>query len=571
MSTSLRCRPSFSARRRERGAALMLVLMVTVVFLILMGSLIDVLAIEWRDATTSEQSNAALTAAYSGVDAMILEIEDFYANSVQGGQVPQNVSATFPDPAGGQPTTAYNATVARTWSGNGLNYYLIISTGTNGDLTGSNKVQRTVRALVREIPFTADAMWTGHEHTNTGGFVFYTSGQNYGGPVYSGGPMHIRYQSPTPASPPPIFSDGVQTTQTPVWFDVTNSNTGQPSNPAEVAAVYGSGPQMSIVQPQTLPGFAQNLVVFSESYYGDAVHNDSTDLATAGSLPVGIYVDKSIPSGGGQPLTSGIFVNADATITATGSSPDGLLTDGTQTFVFTPPPNPIGDSHALVGTVTVTVDFANNQTTVTENGATTVFNGVASGEQSNSSSGNGAIFVNGTATIADSTIHGQYTIAAPDPPTLPGSSAQTIVVEGSIKYAADPYPFGQNPNAANSQDELALWANDIKLNDTTSGNIEVDGLLMTGFLNECSSGPCRDGTFFNKNCGPAACGGGIGDMTLYGSLVQNIRGKFGVVSANLALLGGFLRTDVYDSRLGAVPPPFSPTTNIYSIVAVQNL
>jgi hypothetical protein len=536
--------------KRQRGAALVLVLMVTVVFLILIGSLIDILAIEWRDADTSARSNSALTAAYAGVDAMILDIEEFYVHSVQTGNVPTQVQATFPDPGGGQSTTSYVAWIPQQWHGNGLNYYLINSDGSNG--ASPNTVTRGVSALVREIPFTTYAMWTNSETSNTGNGVYYTDGQHYGGLVYSGGPMHVRYSS-DPAPDFPIFGDGFQIAQGSwvQWYDTTNGDTKPPSTPAELAAVFGSGGETHVPH-QDLPGLSQNLVVFSESFYGDAVHNGSSDLAKAASQPPGIYVNGVPPTGGN--LSTGIFVNGDAEVKATGSSPDGQLNDGTQIFDIKSPTGAFPET-------TVTIDFSTNTTTISGSNSTATYTGVPSGA---SATGNGAIFVNGDLQVdGGSTIHGQYDMAVPDPPT----NNEKITLTGSVKYASDPYG---NPNNANSQDELALWANNIGLDDTTSGNIEIDGLIMTGYFQECTHRSCG-GTFYNVYCDPSGCSGsGMGNMALFGSLVQNIRGKFGEVDSNLHLVSGFLRNDVYDQRLGAVPPPFSPTTNLYSIVALTD-
>jgi len=67
---------------RQRGSALILVMMLVAVFLILMGSLIDALALESQSSIESADSAAAVTAAYSGVDLMILSVEEFYDNGI---------------------------------------------------------------------------------------------------------------------------------------------------------------------------------------------------------------------------------------------------------------------------------------------------------------------------------------------------------------------------------------------------------------------------------------------------------------------------------------------------------
>jgi len=162
----------------QRGAALVLVMMLVAVFLILMGSLIDVLALESQNSIESADSSAAVAAAYSGVDLMILSIEEFYANSIQNGQPPQPVSCDFARPGGGTVTTFCTATIDKTWNGSGINYYLIRSTG-SAVPDGNQEVDRQVLALVKQVPFGAYAHFSETENSNTGGHIWYSSNQSF--------------------------------------------------------------------------------------------------------------------------------------------------------------------------------------------------------------------------------------------------------------------------------------------------------------------------------------------------------------------------------------------------------
>jgi hypothetical protein len=349
-----------------------------------------------------------------------------------------------------------------------------------------------------------------------------------------------------------------------VWFNIDTNSYGPPG-PKELGSIFGPGGSETIINSsQSLPGLSQNLIVFSEAFYGDSNHDTPTDpaLISPPSGP-GVYVNGQIPSGNGM-LTTGIYVagNVDLSSSSVPAS-DGALDQGSETFTFSPvegeqPPETIS------GTVTVTVNFASPQTTtVVENGSTSVFSGVPSGEPNSSNDGNGAIFINGNANVADgSTVHGQYIIATPDPP-LSNATPQDITLLGNLTYATEP---SQNTP---SEDELAIWANDIWLN-TGENTPRVDGMILTGYAGECDTGPCADGFFANANCRAKTCTGGTGDAMFFGSLIQNISGKMGAVSGGEQLVGGFLRQDVYDPRLGSDPPPFSPTTDNYSIVALQN-
>ena len=543
----------------ERGVALILVLIVMVVFLILIGSLLDVLAMESHAVVSSAESSEALTSAYSGVDAQILAIENFYANGVGGGSPPDAGSRVFPNQSGGPTESGYTASITQTYldSGGGLRYFLIDATGYVKDTpSGQVMLARKVTALVRQSAFSQYSQFTANEKSNTGGRVWYTNGQQFSGLVYSGGPMYIMY---TPGASPPIFGAGFNTLAPPRWYNATTQQFTKEPTGSGYNAIFGPGQSFQSGITADLPNLGQNLVVFSEAFNGDGAHNTLQDLQNeTATLQPGVYVDSGLPSGNnGQALTTGIFVQGDAEILASASG-------NTQTFTLTG-----GASDPAFPKTTITVDLSptGDTTTVAEAGSpTTQYRGAASGTPDGQNTGNGAIFVNGSLTVdGGSTIHGQYTIALPDPPTALG---QQMTVTGSINYQTKPDP----QNGVTSSDELALWANDIVLANSAAGNFEIDGMLLTGFLNECQSGgKCNDGAFFNKFCNAARCNGGIGDVTLFGGLIENVRGKLGELDpTGQNVVGGFRRNAVYDARLGADPPPFSPTTNQYNIIALTD-
>ena len=545
-------------RARDRGAALLLVFFMAIVFFILVGSMIDLAYMEFHAAGSSAQSSQALTAAYAGIDKQILTIEEFYVNGTAQGTPGNAPPYLFPNESGGTQQSGYNAEITQTFDDtrSGIRYFLIHSDGFVQDGLGV-RLDKQLSALVRQVPFGQYSQFTANEVSNTGGDIWYTNPQSYQGLVYSGGPMHIMY---TPGYTTPIFPLGFQTAAKPNYVNAATGANGYPS-PANVGAVFGGGAQAECCQQQQLPGMSQNLVVFSEAFNGDDAHNDINTFTTeTQSLAPGVYVNGQIPGGGNNvPLQTGIFIEGDADLSA--SAPQG---SNTETFTFGPPSAPDKTGLPLTSTTVVAIDFSTNQTTVTENGSTTTYNGVPSGEATVESGGNGAIFENGSVTVEpNSVVHGQYTVALPDPPT----DDQTMTLQGSIVYQTEPNPAQD----IMSNDELALWANDIILNDQSNGSIEIDGMMMTGFVNECGSGACKDGAFYNAGCKATVCDGGIGpDITLFGGLIENIRGKLGEVDANGDVVGGFLRTAIYDPRLGADPPPFSPTTNDYNVVAITD-
>lgn len=531
-------------------------MMLVAVFLILMGSLIDVLAVESQNSIESADSSAAINAAYSGVDLMILSIEEFYDNSIQNGQPPQTVECGFQRPGGGTVTTYCTAKIVQTWNGDGINYYLIDSTG-NAIPSQDQEVDREVRALVREVPFGAYAHFSESENSNTGGAIWYSQHQHFNGPVYSGGKMHIMYDSADFGSP--IFPMGFTSDQSMgafQWIDVQDGGGNSPPNtPDEKAAVWGSSNPTFVPSAIQLPGFAQNLVLFSEAYYGDSAHDNSQDLQNAAQASgPGVFVNGGDPNCPSGTLCTGIFVVGNVDVQgASVKDPNGGLATGSQTWTIT-------SQDGSFPQYTVTVNFGANTTTVKGPNGTTTYNGVASGEPSDTSLGNGAIFVDGSVNVADnSTAHGQYTLAVPDPPI----KGESITLGGSFTDASDPQ-FGA------SQDEIALWADTVLLN-SQDPSVTVEAEVLTGYANECTTRGCG-GWFGNVFCKATGCSGsGTGSLTLYGSDIENLHGKMGVVDSNGDPIAGYLRTQQYDARLGAVPPPFSPTTNLYSIVALQDV
>jgi hypothetical protein len=201
----------------------------------------------------------------------------------------------------------------------------------------------------------------------------------------------------------------------------------------------------------------------------------------------------------------------------------------------------------------VIVNYAANTTRITDAGNNPIatYTGVPSGQQPPGTTGaDGAIFAtNGYTFSAGNVFTGSYTFATLDS----SGSHPSIIFLGSQTYAQP------------TTDELAFWANDMLLDDLSNGNIEIDGLLLTGYYGECTA-TCNDGTFYNPFCPlSGACGGGTGVLTLKGSLVENVRGKRGTLGSTVS---GFSTDSIYDSRLATKPPPFTPTTTEYDIIAL---
>jgi hypothetical protein len=233
-------------------------------------------------------------------------------------------------------------------------------------------------------------------------------------------------------------------------------------------------------------------------------------------------------------LTTGIYVNGDATIS-------GASAGATETLTI----------KGSFPTYQVTIDFGKDTTTISKGGIKgPTYSGVPSGDNG-LGAGNGAIFVNGNATLTLGTvIQGDYVLTVPDFSTI----QKNIILSGSgdVTYN-DP-----------TKDELGLWANNVILN-TSASNITLDASIIAGFPSE----PKTNGGFYNNRCNASTCtAGNQGTLTLNGALMQNMRGAVGkFISQTPPVHVGFDRHINYDTRLASNPPPFYPVTGNYSIVA----
>jgi hypothetical protein len=532
------------SRIRERGVALITALLMTVVFLVLMGGLLSEMMGDMVDVGAHQNSTKALDAAYAGVENMVLDIEE-NASGI-GHATPAPISYTYPSPS----TVSYSATVTNAWnSTNGLVYYEISATGTEGN----SGQQRQVLALVRSFPYSYYEQFT----AANSGSVFYVSGEHFDGPVYNGGTMNVWYQT----SGAPIFDSTVETVAQPNFYEGAGETSVPYSGVSWANVTSGGSAAFTIgTDPMSLPTYQNNLTVASEAYYGNA--NNTSNLPTPGSN--GLYIDgHSALAGPAGPLSTGIYMQGDVIMTPC-SGTCGSYSGNNEVFTL----QTTGGAAGIGANYTVAIDFNANTTTVTQtsgcsSSCSVTYTGVPSGQPAaGSTEANGAIFVNGSVTIDSNNsscstadcgiIHGDYTVAVPDYTT---NNAQTITLGGGapgILY---------KDQGSSSTDEFGIWANDITVNSTTTTGYEFDGDILTGYYGECGT-TCDDGDFSNKNYNGAV----EGAFTFHGGLVQNIDGPMGISSGG-TLVNGFSRKYQYDARLAANPPPGFPITNHYDIVA----
>jgi len=511
----------------RRGVALITALLITVVFLVLIGALMSQMIWELQDVGAHSNSAIALNAAYAGVENMVLEIEE---NASGPGHVsPAPISYTYPSPA----HASYSASVSTTWNtSGGLVYYQISSTGTE---TNSGQT-RSVTALVRSFPYSYYEQFT----AGNSGSVYYVSGEKFDGPVYNGGTMNIWYQDP---SSQPIFNSKVTTTTMPTFYQGAGKSTVSYGSVIWPDVSSGGSSALQIgSNPMQLPSWQSNYQDASEAFYGDSSH--TSNLPPTPSY--GLYINGGLALSGSGALATGLYIEGNVKITP--SSP------GTNNEVFTIQPSGSG---TIPASYTVTIDFSANTTTVAQTTgcpcSSVTYSGTLSGQpQSGTTAGNGAIFVDGNVTLNSGTIHGDYSITVPD---TSADNNHTITLGGGAPGVL------YKDQSSTSSDELGIWANDITVNSSTTTGYEFDGSIITGYYGECP--PCTDGTFSNKNYNN---GTPQGTFTFYGGLIQNINGAMGISSGG-STTSGFSRQYKYDSRLAANPPPGFPITNHYDIIA----
>jgi hypothetical protein len=526
-----------NSSRTKRGVALITAMLMSVIFLALIGALMSQMIGELQMVGAHGNSAKALDAAYAGVENMVLKIEE---NASGPGHVaPAPISYNYPAPS----TVKYDVSVIKTWnSSSGLVYYEIKSTGTE---TNSGQT-RSVLALTKSFPYSYYEQFTAGSSSN----IYYTSGEHFDGPVYNGSAMNVWYQDPSS----PIFNSSVQTAQTPNFYQ------GAAKTPVAMSAVNwadvmlgGTSSNLKVSSnPMQLPTFQDNLALASESYWGDGRTITNVPVPPGGN---GVYINQTTATAGTGSVKTGLFIEGNVKITP--SSP----TATTEQFLLQP--NPAGIT-SIPYSYTVTVDFSAKTTTVTQtSGCTTcptaTYTGVISGQPAfGSPAGNGAIFADGNVDLVSGVIHGDYSVAVPDYTSNHGHNITITGAAPGIVY---------KDQTSTSTDEFGIWANDVKLNVATTTGYEFDGSIMTGFFGQdnppyCPGAGCLDGNFSNQGYN----GSVQGTFTFYGGLIQNSQGAMGITSGG-TLIHGFKRQYQYDSRLAANPPPGFPITNRYDIIA----
>lgn len=470
--------------------------------------------------------------------------------------------------------------------------------------------------LVRRQNFARYLLFSDVHTGPDGTALWFANMSNYDGPVHTNGEFRFAYYpkfgTPDPLTPcdtsrireTPLTSAGTQ-----AWF----FNRGSPRRLAANENVIGGSRRDAPVLPDCTPGdgddednppanFTRGVarVELPDNPYSQkaiSIGRDPSDPPPAtneqwreairaaipelvdNSDPVldGIYIpvrdaDGNCRSDADEPLLGGIYVQGDLSsltlsVTGGGSLATYTLVRGTRT-------------------VTITVDRANNQTTVTDtdwppppstggcpgvpNGpATRVFSGVPRGWQGLGSNPNAAIiFVEGNILSLRGTLEEkeQTTIVADCPRNADGQcvvNSGRIDITHHLRYEVPPVVTDPNSNPLNV---LGLYSasNEIRIvtntNDSETFNLDIHAMLMAG-----SRGDTFRSRIYNANWNTPPP---RGQLRLIGGMIGEYLGVMGVMNTAGQLIRGYGSDARFDRRmLRGITPPYFPTTGLYEVSA----
>jgi len=121
-----------------------------------------------------------------------------------------------------------------------------------------------------------------------------------------------------------------------------------------------------------------------------------------------------------------------------------------------------------------------------------------------------------------------------------------IVISGNITYTNDPR------TNANSTCALGLVTmDDVRIATNAPNNLTIQGAVM-------ATGDTTDGSSGSFGVDNYSSGSGRGNLTIYGGIVQNIRGAVGTFNSSGSLSTGYNKMYNYDPRFISIPPPYYP-------------
>ncbi len=553
--------------RRERGVALIMVLILVVVLLILIGALLDFMPRELDQAAYTGYDDRSLYAADSGVQYATEALENAAGNGFYPTPAPLPNGVPFasvyldpsPSPSASPDAQVWIQAAAPQ---SGLATYYIVSIGT------WHGISHRVDAVVSQRPFNSREFVAKNNQPNN----FFVSGLMYfDGPIYLEGnpdPVNIQWYN----NVQPVFGDDAEIAGNFKWYG-PGGKAGQAPVGNEWNFVDAKGKAgMSFVPANTLayPSLTDTDAIANEAWSGT---RSGTTLPTPPNGN-GVYMDQHEAAvkdpndhtcNGLPEVDSGIFVEGNANV-AMASTPT------TQTFVLSPAG---ANSFSPTDTVTIAIDFTAGTTVVTDVNVKTgktigsnTYCGTPSGDPQGSTGANGVLFVDGNVAGISGTVHGDYTIAVPDN-TTSGAGADDIVVDGPIRYQNDPDVNNPTFCGCQSADMLGMYAHDIKMSQSIPGAVQIEAALFAGNQADVQA-QNPDGSFMVQ--GKLGGMSVRGVLNVYGSVVQNYVKPLGIFNPKTGgLVAGWADTYNWDRRYTQRVPPGMPESDHYSIVAWKDV
>jgi hypothetical protein len=518
--------------------ALILTMLIVLVMLVLVGSMLSVITGELSSVSFAGFDNRALYSADAGVQFAQQQIDNYAANNSTPPPSSTWTQVLPADPAGKVAT--FTVTMdPNPYLRNGNLYYLVHS---EGKAPGGG--DRKVDAILEVESYTHYAYYT---YQNASGNYFVSGINSFDGPVY------------------------LQGTSAKLNFQWYNINKPIFLSTAIIAGNYGfspSAPTTNSQWTQVIAGGSANLTQTSTTGYVKYPPIGSTNIAanqafngtsSSSTMPVpganGAYMNGGLAKNGSGALTSGIFVEGNASILMTSPSAtkqvftiSPVTLAGLSTYSST---YKTDYTDTIPAPVVITVDYAANTTNVVEGVKNVTYGGVPQNQPTGSTATqNGSIFVDGNVDSISGVVNGQYTIAVPDSQTSSSSNVKDIIATGNITYKAD-------PTTGASDDVLGLMCDNFNLGPAglTPNVLKIQADIIAGNSYEATH---------NQSDGGFGTVDSVGSLPLktsvniYGSVIQNMVKPLGQFdSGSGALIKGWSDTYNYDTR--QMTPPNWPT------------
>jgi hypothetical protein len=426
-----------------------------------------------------------------------------------------------------------------------------------------------------------------HVHTTpAGGDIWFTNQTSFDGPVHTNGEFRFAFfpKFGTPDSQTPCNESRVAATSlTSVSRYANFNNNGSPRRLQANENVVSGRRRDAPVLPDCTPAdvaddnnnaaanFTRGVSAIAMptnaySQKGVAIGRDPADLTTVSNLtirqsipeltdnstavPAGIYVPVVDANGNGrsddgEAMAGGIFVQGDLTSLTLSTGGGGgelaiyTLVQGSQT-------------------VTVTVDRANNTTTVTNTAwaapQTRTFTGVPKGWQSYQNTNAAIIYVEGNINALSGTLEEkeQATITA----------TGNIDITNHLRYEVPPVVTDPTSNPLNT---LGLYTStgDIRIATSAPNDLVLHAILMAGNGNTSDN-------HSSVNVVNYSTGSPRGIVQLIGGVIEEYYGAFGTFNSSTgAIEHGYGRDFKYDRRVQrGIAPPYFPTNNQFELAAL---